>query len=159
MDNEAGRTRGLMLKHGFRRLGRGRWRSQAGSTFVEVLVAMTILGLIAASFPPAILFSTKAVFAQQERTIAENLSKNQVEYLKSCDYVESDGDYPVYEEVPVPDDSYDVIVTARPIHIDPDTLAHEVLPPTQDEGIQEITVQIEHVDRVVLTTTCHKVQR
>ncbi len=138
---------------------------QSGSTFVEVLVAITILGLIAASFPSAILFSTKAVFAQQERTISENLSKNQVEYLKSCEYISGeDGpwdadNYPAYEVVPVPDDSYEVTVSARPLHIEPVTLEHTVLPPFQDEGIQEITVQVTHVDKVVLTTKCHKVER
>jgi hypothetical protein len=128
-------------------------------------VAITILDILTASFPPAIVFSTKAVYAQKEQTISENLSRNQIEFIKNTAYISGedgpwDGDgYPLYTIVPVPDDSYEIRVAARPIHIVPETLDHEYLPQLQDEGIQEITVDIWHVDKVVLTTQAYKVRR
>ena len=140
--------------------------SEAGSTFVEVLVAVVILGLIAASVPPAIIFSTKSTFNQKERTIAEYLTRNQVEFIKSSAYVSGevgpwDGDrYPDYSEVPVPDDTYAVIVRARPIDIDETTGNHiGYLGPGFDEGIQEITVEVRHVGEEVLTTRFFAVDR
>ena len=139
--------------------------NERGSTFVEVLVALVVLGIVVASVPPAIILSTKAVFAQKEQTIAENLSRNQIEYVKNCPYISGvdgpwDGDgYPDYDEVPVPDGSYKVTVRVRPLHVTPGSMLHTYLPPFEDEGIQEITVEIEHVDKLVLTTKCYKVER
>ena len=154
-----------MLRFGrraVRRLVRG---SETGSTFVEVLVAVTILGLIAASIPPAIIFSTKSVFAQKERTIAEYLTRNQVEYIKSSAYIsgevgpwDPDG-YPDYSEVPVPDNTYEILVSARPIDVNDVTGEHEgYLGPGLDEGIQEITIEVRHVGDEVLTTRAYKVE-
>jgi type II secretory pathway pseudopilin PulG len=146
--------------------GRAVCGNEAGSTFVEVLVAVVILGLIAASIPPAIIFSTKSVFAQKERTIAEYLTRNQVEYIKSSGYISGevgpwdlDG-YPDYDEVPVPDGTYEVIVSARPVDIDDATGDHVgYLGPGLDEGIQEITVEVQHVGQEVLTTKFYRVDR
>jgi type II secretory pathway pseudopilin PulG len=156
-----------MLKFGRRACRRLVRRSETGSTFVEVLVAVVILGLIAASIPPAIIFSTRSVFAQKERTIAEYLTRNQVEYIKSSAYIsgevgpwDPDG-YPDYSEVPVPDNTYEILVVARPIDVNDVTGEHEgyLAVPGFDEGIQEITIEVRHVRKEVLTTRAYKVER
>ena len=134
-----------------------------GSTFVEILVAITILGLIVAAVPPAIIFSTRAVFAQQEKTVSEMLARSQVEYIKSCRYdVANETHEPDYSwaEMPGPDSSWEVEVTAWAI--DPEAeledgeyqRAEETGDP--DRGIQQVEINIWHVEKLVLTTRCFK---
>lgn len=138
--------------------------NEKGATFVEVIVAIVLLGLIVASIPPAIIYSTRSVFAQKEQTVAEYLTRNQIEYIKSQPYILGNGTaYPNYDgyKVPVPDPSYEILITALPIDINPTTGGHDgYLPPNGgDEGIQEITIAIDHVNKVVLTTIFYKVNR
>lgn len=136
--------------------------SERGATFVEILIAIVILGAVVASVPAAIIFSTNAVFALQEQTVAEMLARSQMEYVKGCDYIQAtpvEPD-PAYAVVPVPDDTYEVAVTVECIDIDDVTGGHVgYLDPGEDEGMQEITVEIKHVDQVVVTTRCYKIDR
>jgi len=135
--------------------------NQRGSTFVEVLVALVVLGVIAAGVGPTILFNVRTTFEVKEQTIAEYLTRNQIEYLKASSYIAGNATnpYPSYAVVPVPDSTYQISLAAQPIRVDPDTLAHGPLGPGEDEGIQEIEVEIRHVDKVVLTTEFYKVER
>jgi hypothetical protein len=89
----------------------------------------------------------------------------QMEYMKSAPYIYGnttyyeeypEHDYVVYNSVDVPNESYLINVVAQPVDIypedpdDPDTIIiHEALPEGQDEGIQEITVEIYHVNKEV----------
>lgn len=134
-------------------------RSSRGATFVEVLIALVILAIIVAAVPPALIFSTKAVFAAKEQTMAESLTRTQMEYIKRCMYIPATGAEPdpAYAVVPVPDDTYSIDVVA--VAIDPVDPEHQPLFLGEDEGIQEITVEVYHVDRLVLATVCYKVDR
>jgi type II secretory pathway pseudopilin PulG len=132
-----------------------------GTTFVEVVIAIVVLGLIGASVIPTLLIMNKAEFTRDEQKVAESLARNQIEYIKSAPYVYANetNPYPEYALVPVPDGSYEIELFVQPITIDPETQEHEALPAGHDEGIQEITVRIYHVEKVVLETKNYKVDR
>ena len=132
-----------------------------GTTFVEVVIAIIVLGLITASVIPTLLIINKAEFRRDEQRIAESLTRNQLEYIKSVPYIygNATAPYPEYTEVPAPDASYEIQLLVQPITIDSVTQEHEYLPAGQDEGIQEITVRIYHVDKMVLETRNYKVDR
>jgi len=131
-----------------------------GTTFVEVVIAIVVLGLITAAVAPTLMMINKAEFTRNEQRIAESLTRNQLEYIKSVPYVYVDAGNPdPYSKVPAPDGSYEIDLLVQPITIDPVTQEHEYLPAGDDEGIQEITVTIKHVDKVVLETKNYKVDR
>ena len=128
--------------------------SSRGATLVEVVIAVVVLGLITASVAPVLVLITKSQFSWSEQRIAESLTRNQVEYVKVAAYIPGNETLPQYAEVPRPD-TYDIVIVAQPI----DPVTKLPLASGQDEGIQEITVSIYHVDRLVLQTKNYKVDR
>ena len=130
--------------------------SSRGATLVEVVIAVVVLGLITASVAPVLVLITKSQFSWSEQRVAESLTRNQMEYVKVAQYEPRTGNetLPQYAEVPVPDDTYDIHIVAQPI----DPATREPLD-AGDEGVQEITVSIYHVDRLVLVTKNYKVDR
>jgi len=135
--------------------------SSRGTTFVEVVIAIVVLGLITASIAPTLMIINKAEFRRNEQKIAESLTRNQLEYIKSVPYIYGNAavPYPEYTKVTAPDATYEIELLVQPITIDPETQEHEDLPAGQDEGIQKITVKIYHVDKLILTTRNYKVDR
>jgi type II secretory pathway pseudopilin PulG len=135
--------------------------SSRGTTFVEVVIAIVVLGLITVSIAPTLMIINKAEFTRNEQKIAESLTRNQLEYIKSVPYIYGNATvpYPEYTEVTAPDATYEIELLVQPITINPETQEHEDLPVGQDEGIQEITVKIYHVDKLILTTRNYKVDR
>ena len=138
-------------------------RSSEGTTLVEVIIAITILGLITSSILPALIILNKQEFKWNEKTVSESLIRTQVEYIKGCPYIYGNSSVPnpVYDTVLPPDPSYVIDVVAQPIHIDTSTdpPGHANLPAGQDEGIQMITVQVNHVGKLVTSVTNYKVDR
>ena len=85
-----------------------------------------------------------------------------MEYVKVAKYIGGNETNPLpeYTEVPTPDDTYEIDIVAQPI--DPVTKAElplESKPDVYDDKLQEITVSIYHVDRLILRTTNYKVDR
>ena len=128
--------------------------SSRGATLVEVVIAVVVLGLITASVAPVLVLITKSQFSWSEQRVAESLTRNQIEYVKVAAYIPGYETLPQYAEVPRPD-TYDIVIVAQPI----DPVTKLPLASGQDEGIQEITVSIYHVDRLVLQTKNYKVDR
>ena len=141
------------------------FRSRKGSTLLEVLIAIAVLGLITASIFPVFIMLNKAEFKWTQQTVSESLIRTQVEYIKGCMYIYRDGNltepWSPYATVPPPDPSYEIDVVAQPIHIDTSTNppGHSYLAAGQDEGIQEIQIKIYHVDKLVTSVTNYKVER
>lgn len=139
------------------------FRRGMGATLIEVVISIVVLGLITASVPPLLVLMVDAEFKRNEQRIAESMTRMQIEYIKSAEYVYGNvtNPNPEYVSVPVPNQSYAIDVIAQPIRIDPVTQVHMVLPSGQDEGIQEIIVGVYHIDmsNPVLRTRNYKVDR
>jgi len=146
-----------MSKRKWQFLQKGLLRNSSGVALTEVVVAIVVLALIVGSVPPVLLLITKSQFSWHEQRVAESLSRNQMEYIKVAMYEDGNATYPLlpqYAEVPRPD-TYDIVIVAQPI----DPVTKLPLASGQDKGIQEITVSIYHVDRLVLQTRNYKVDR
>jgi len=140
---------------------------QKGQTLIEVLIAIAILGMIAAPFLTALSTSSKGIIIADERTTAESLVRSEMEYVKNCNYTSTGFSYEIPPEANntpwggfhdlddyYADAGYSVNVTGVPI--DPDT--GEALSPG-DIYIQNITVKVYHGDELVLTTSTYKVMQ
>jgi type II secretory pathway pseudopilin PulG len=153
-------------------------RSSSGATFVEVVVAVVVLGLIAAAVTPAFIMLNKQEFKWNEQTVAESLVRTQIEYIKGSPYIYGNVTVPnpPYKSVVPPSDGYLINVIARPIIITPlpaptpppgpgptPTPIHQYVdfgqPGATDVGIQEVTVEVYHEGKLVLSVKTYKVDR
>jgi type II secretory pathway pseudopilin PulG len=151
-------------------------RSSKGATLVEVVIAIVVLGLITSSVPPVLILLNDQQFKWNEQTVAESLIRTQFEYIKGSPYIYGNATVPnpVYTTVPVPSDGYRIDVIVRPILILPaptpspmpspvPTPMHQYVdfdqPGAKDLGMQEITVNVYHVDKLVLSAKAYKVDR
>lgn len=108
---------------------------------------MAILGLIAVAFLSGLSTAAKATFIADEQATAESLARSQMEYVKSQPYADSYSPASIPEWLEDEDYSgYSVTIDAEPLH---DT----------DQGIQKITVTIEHLDKQLITLDGYKVDR
>jgi len=144
-----------MLKRIRRICRKALFSNSSGATLVEVVIAVVVLALITVSVAPVLLLITKSNFSWSEQRVAESLTRNQMEYIKVASYIPGNETLPQYAEVPTPDDTYDIDIVAQPI----DPVTKLPLASGQDEGMQEITVSIYHVDRLVLETKNYKIDR
>ena len=123
----------------------------------EVVVAIIVLALILASVPPVLLLIMHSQFSWTEQRVAESMTRNQIEYIKAAEYIPGNITHPqpAYTPVPKPDETYEIIITAQPI----DPVTKEPLTDGEDESVQEITIKIYHVDKLVLRTVNYKIDR
>ena len=68
-------------------------KSEKGIGLIEVLIALAILGLVAAAFLSGLATASKALIVADERTTAESLARSQMEYVKSQDYSNTNVDW------------------------------------------------------------------
>ena len=68
-------------------------RSEAGIGLVEVLVATAILALTLVAFLSALSTGSLGVGTSEERVVAENLARSQLEYTKSQAYLAPPASY------------------------------------------------------------------
>ena len=149
-----------MLKRFGRSYLRNLRQSSRGQGLVEVVIAVAILALITASVPSALLMITNYQFRWNERRTAENLTRNQIEYIMNSDYKSGISGTPTYSKVPVPTGYWEIMVVAQPIQLNPSTYPIITpLPNGQDQGVQQVTVTIVHNEKDILTTKDFKGNR
>ena len=136
-------------------------KGEKGFALIGVLFAILILGLVAVIFAGGISTGAKAVFVGDQRATAESLAKSQLESTKNQSYIDySDDPHETYDIISAPS-GYSIELDAVPF--DPDT----GVPYNEsgdafdgDDGIQEITVTIGHLDNPeVITLEGYKVNR
>ena len=131
--------------------------NERGMTLAETIVALAIFGIVAAILVTGLATSSKAVMVSQERVAADSLAKAEIEYIKSCSYSNAPWSYELPSNPPawdptrvIPDgyDGYDIASNGAclPGH-DP------------DDGIQRISVTVNHNGDIVLTLVDYKVDR
>jgi prepilin-type N-terminal cleavage/methylation domain-containing protein len=109
-----------------------------GMTLIEVLIALAIMGLVSIVFLGGMQSSYRANTVNQERVIAEDLAKYQLEYVKGQAY-DSTNNPPQYQSIQlltgvVPTGYYVQLISTR---LDPkgDGTGN-------DDGLQEITIKV-----------------
>lgn len=147
---------------------------EKGQTLIEVVIALAVLGLITTSVFQALNISLTATGIVNQRTTAESLTRSELEYIKNHAYVywqydpdagSTPPDYGIDPGLTIPP-GCSISPIAVPIHpgthellFDPQTGDPLVIPPQQDQGMQEITVSVYFHDELVLTTESYKVNR
>lgn len=130
-------------------------KGERGFTFIEVLVALAILGIIAAAFLFALASSSKSVALSDERTAAESLARTEMEYVKNSVYVMASWGYELPDTPPSWDPShtlpaeysgFTVTVSAAPLRL-------------VDDGIQSITITVSRDGKDIFSVTDYKVNR
>jgi prepilin-type N-terminal cleavage/methylation domain-containing protein len=105
-----------------------------GMTLIEVLIALAIMGLVAIVFLGGLQASFTSNTVNQQRVVAEDLAKSQLEYVKGQVY-DPTNNPPQYQLMTgVPAGYYVQLISAR---LDPkgDGIGN-------DDGLQEITIKV-----------------
>ena len=75
-------------------------KDERGISLIEVLIALAILGLVAAAFLSGLATASRAIIIADERTTAESLARSQMEHVKNQEYQWADpGDEAVYLKI------------------------------------------------------------
>jgi len=110
---------------------------QKGTTLIEVLIAIAILGVISVPFLTALSTSSRALIIADERTTTESLIRSQIEYVRSQEY-DANGTYAEIADVPV---GYNVSLSNFT---------------NLEDGLQKITITVWRDGEVVLITSTYK---
>ncbi len=118
---------------------------ESGTTLLETVVALAVLGIIAVTFLSGVVTTSRAAFTTDERATAESLARSQMEWVQSASYNATG-----YSPAPIPSGkdyiNYSANITAESLH-DP------------DDGIQKITVTIMRSGEPVFKLEGYKVDR
>ena len=120
---------------------------ESGVTFIETVVALAILGVIAVAFLNGLTTTSKSVFIADEHTTAESLAQSQMEWVKNASYSYN---ATTYSSAPIPSGkdyiNYSALITVEPLR-------------SPDDGIQKISVTIKRSDKGVTKLEGYKVDR
>ncbi len=120
---------------------------EKGTSLIEVLVVVGILGLVSAAFLGSIGTATKATVIDSEKATAESLVRSEIEYVKNYPYQQYlVGQYPVDSALTVPEGWVVPAPTVALVH-------------ATDDGIQEVTVSVQHHSKTILSVKIYKVYR
>ena len=123
-------------------------RSERGFTFIEIIISIALIGIIAGGFLSALAASSRNTQVSDERGTAESLARSEIEYVRDRDYLSAEWQYDVgfdywsttytsLNDLGYPHnlseiyDGYVVRVDASAVHM-------------IDDGIQKITVTVYH---------------
>ena len=131
----------------FRRMLKVFTYHESGTTLLETVIALAVLGTIAVTFFSGVITTSKAAFMADERATAESLAQSQIEWAANATYVY---DTIQYSPAPIPSGrdyiNYSANITAQSLH-------------PSDDGIQKITVTVSRSGETVIILEGYKVYR
>jgi len=116
---------------------------ERGFSLAESLVAVAILAVALVVFLTALSTGVRGVATVNERVIAENVARSQLEYTKSQEYLKV---VPASYDTVTPPAGFTVSAEASPI-------------PDLSDDIQKITITVYHNGEVLLVVEDYKVNR
>ena len=112
-------------------------KKQKGFSLIEVLVALALLGVLAAGFLVALANSSSHSLTANIRATAESLARTQMESIKNEPYQTGASTNPaLYTKIALPSSSWDISWTVS--RLDPENLGNG-----SDEGLQKIDVTVK----------------
>ena len=121
--------------------------SEKGFAFIETVVALALLGIIAVAFLSGLATSSKATVIANDEITALSLAQTQIEWVKKADYIY---DATGYSAAPIPSGQeyigYSVQIDSEPLN-------------NPDDGIQKITVTVKHWGEDALQLDVYKVDK
>ena len=123
-------------------------KGEKGFSLIETIVAMGLLGIVSAVFLGSIGTAAKATMINDEQVTAEILARNQIEYIKSCQY-----------------DPYATEYLRDPTLLDDIPSGWSMENPTAEalhgteDGIQKVTINVQYHGRTMLSAFMYKVDR
>ena len=127
-------------------------KNERGIGLIEVLIALAILGIVAAAFLSGLATASRAIYIADIRTTAESLARSQMEYVKNHSYEDGATEYETDPNLLPTPVGYDVSTSVNPLP-DPDNPGNDLV------DIQKITVTVEHLTEVKITLEDYKVNR
>jgi prepilin-type N-terminal cleavage/methylation domain-containing protein len=103
-------------------------KSEKGFTLIGVVIAIALVGIIAAAFLGGLANASKALFTTDTHATGNNLAESQMEYVKKQPYATA------YIPAPIPSEyvGYSVTIDVTPL---------------EDGNIQKITVTVSQQDK------------
>jgi prepilin-type N-terminal cleavage/methylation domain-containing protein len=120
-------------------------RKQQGFTLIEILIAMTILGIVSVGFLSALTTSSRASIATDQMDSGRVIAQAQMEWVKSQKYL-SAGNYTLNDSLMTQYPGYSVAITA-------------LAAAQRDTNIQKVTITVTHNGKVVATLQDCKTKR
>jgi prepilin-type N-terminal cleavage/methylation domain-containing protein len=130
-------------------------RSEKGVSLLEVMVAITLMGIVFVAYTGALYTASKAVAIADERAAAESLARTEMEYVRSQGYSEAPWDYTLTSsekfrsnpgEPTWWDDDKPPLLGSDYAGYSVTVSAEGLLVPSIDNEIQMITVTVAHQD-------------
>jgi len=115
-------------------------KRETGTSLIEAVVALALLGIIGVTFLGALATSSSARAIADERTSARILAESQMEDIRKQDYAFS------YDVTPIPTE-----YASYSTQIDIDNM--------RNGNIQKITITVRHKNKEVTTLESYKTNR
>ncbi len=123
-------------------------RGQNGFSLIDVLLALALAGILGAAIPSALSQANLTAMRVNQRTIAESLARNQIDFIQNQTY-DSGNITPVYNLLPdLPPYNIETTVT----RLDPRN--NGIL---SDDGMQLIVVDVKLGTQTLFTLVDYKV--
>ena len=127
-------------------------KSEKGFSLLEVVIAITLMGIVAVAFLGGLSTASKGIFNADERATAESLARTQMESARNQEY-DATNNPPQYAKIPnIPAGYY---IAGYDYDYASSVIKAERLDKgngtANDTGIQKITVIIKHQDKVLVT--------
>jgi hypothetical protein len=149
--------------------------NEKGAGLVEVLISLSVTGVIGVGFLGGLTTASSALFVTDERTTSESLVRSQMEYVKNQNYITAvdydpgpspTGGEVIYQQISssqIPA-GYTIMSVNRAGNTVTDIIgvpwnSQSSLPVTSDDGLQRITIVIRHHGTDVITLEGFKVDR
>ena len=120
--------------------------NEKGFSLLETIAALALFSLVSFAFLTGLFTLTKATVTTKDRAIAENLARNELEYVKNLSYQYGAEEYEVNPDLDIPA-SWNV--TPPVVELVNET----------DDGVQRVTVTVERNGEPVLSLFTYKVDR
>jgi len=121
-------------------------KSEKGFAFIETIVALGLLGVVAVAFLGSVGTASKATMVSDEQVTAESLMRSEIEYIKDCAYQYDATDYPVDPTLDMANGWSMPNPTVEALH-------------STDNGIQKVTITVQRNGDDEFSAFIYKVDR